>query len=107
MEQKLAAGRGKGQISELVHDDEVHLGQMLSKPALPSVAGLDLEPVDEVDHVVEAATGTDRKQLLAMASVAGARSTDQDDVALLSDEAAAGEIADERLVDRSAVELEV
>jgi hypothetical protein len=27
-----------------------HLGQMLSKPSLTSVAGLDLEAVDEIDH---------------------------------------------------------
>ncbi|MBB4363514.1 hypothetical protein GGD65_004559 [Bradyrhizobium sp. CIR18] len=45
-------------ISELVQDDEVHPGQMLGKPALPSVAGLGLQTVDEVDHIVEAATGT-------------------------------------------------
>jgi hypothetical protein len=30
---------------------------MLGEPSLPSVAGLDLEAVDEVDHVVEASTG--------------------------------------------------
>jgi hypothetical protein len=29
--------------------------------------GLDLEPVDEIDHVVEPAAGADRMQLLAMA----------------------------------------
>ena len=34
MEEKLATGLGKGQISEFVQDDEVHPGQMLSKPAL-------------------------------------------------------------------------
>ena len=38
---------------------------------------------------------------------AGAGAADQHDVALLGDEAAAGEIIDERLVDRRAVELEV
>src|SRR5581483_7982317 len=58
VEQKLATGLGEGQISELVQDDEVHPGQMLGKPALPPVAGLGLQTVDEVDHIVEAATGT-------------------------------------------------
>ena len=58
MEEKLATGLGKGQISEFVQDDEVHPGQMLSKPALTSVAGLNLEAVDEVDDIIEAATGT-------------------------------------------------
>jgi hypothetical protein len=84
---------------------------VLSEPALTSVAGLDLEAIDEVDHVIEAAAGAgsdaasgdcDGKMRLA-----GACSADQHDVALLSDEAAGGEIVDERLVDRRAVELEV
>src|SRR6185295_6933144 len=57
MEQKLSAGLGKGQISEFVQNDEVHLGQMLGEPPLRPVAGLDFEAVDKVDHVVEAPTG--------------------------------------------------
>src|SRR6516162_6441759 len=39
--------------------------------------------------------------------LASPSSPDQHDIALLGDEAAAGEIIDERLVDRRAVELEV
>ena len=45
MEQKLSAGLGKGQISEFVQNDEVHLGQMLGEPPLRPVAGLDFEAV--------------------------------------------------------------
>jgi hypothetical protein len=51
MEQMLATGLGKGQISEFVQDDEVHPGQMLGDPPLSSVAGLDLQAVNEVDHM--------------------------------------------------------
>ncbi len=57
MEQELATGLGEGQIAEFVEDDEVHPGQMISEPTLSCVAGLGLEPVDEIDHIVEAATG--------------------------------------------------
>src|SRR5438045_822075 len=39
--------------------------------------------------------------------LAGARATDQHDVALLGDEPAAGEVIDQRLVDRRVLELEV
>ena len=39
--------------------------------------------------------------------LAGARATDQHDVALLGDEPAASEIIDQRLVDGGALELEV
>src|SRR5712672_3258796 len=72
---------------------------MIGEPALPSIAGLGLEPVDEVDHVVEPAAGAgsdaasgnrDGKMRLA-----GAGPADQHGVALLGDEAAAGEVVDE------------
>src|ERR1700740_1812941 len=84
---------------------------MLCKPALPSVAGLRLEAVDEVDHVVESAAGAGSDAASGdgngQVGFAGAGAADQHHVALLGDEAAAGEIVDERLVDRRAVELEV
>src|SRR3984893_16231094 len=67
VEQELAARLGEGKIAQLVENDEVHAGQMLGEPALSSVAGLGLEPVDEIDDVVEAAAGTSRIQLLAIA----------------------------------------
>src|SRR5262245_63064878 len=84
---------------------------MIGEPSLPSIAGLGLEPVDEVDHVVEPAAGAgsdaasgnrDGKMRLA-----GSSPADQHGVALLGDEAAAGEVVDEGLVDRRTLELEV
>src|SRR5438132_5803187 len=57
MEQELATGLGEGQIAEFVEDDEVHAGEMIGESALPTVAGLSLEPVDEIDHVVEPTAG--------------------------------------------------
>ena len=70
-----------------------------------------LEPIDQIDDVVEAAScacsdaasgNCDGKMRLA-----GAGAADQDSVALLGDEAAAGEIAHQGLVGRRTVELEV
>src|SRR6516225_7266450 len=84
---------------------------MLGEPALPSISGLDLEAVDEIDHVVEAATSTGSDAASGdcdgQMGLAGTGTADQHDVALLGDEAAGGEIVDERLVDRRPVELEV
>src|SRR5262245_24647619 len=84
---------------------------MFGEPALASVAGPGLEAVDEVDHVVEATTGTGSDAASGdgngQVGFAGAGASNQHDVALLGDEAAAGELIDERLVDRRAVELEV
>jgi hypothetical protein len=84
---------------------------MFGEPALPTVAGLGLEPVDEVDDVVEASSGAiadatprDGDGQMALAS---SGPSDQHDIALLGDEAATSEIIDERLVDRRAIELEV
>jgi hypothetical protein len=84
---------------------------MISKSALPSIAGLGLEPVDEIDYVVEPAAGAgsdaasgngDGKMRLA-----GAGPADQHGVALLGDEAATRKVVYERLVDGRAVEPEV
>ena len=101
VEQKLAAGLSERQIAEFVEDDEVHAGQMIGEPALPSVAGLGLEPVDEIDDVVEAAAGAGSDAASGdgngQVGFAGAGAADQHDVALLGDEAAAGEIIDQRL----------
>jgi hypothetical protein len=84
---------------------------VLSEPALTSVAGLDLAAVDEVDHVIEAAAGTGLDTASGdcdgQMRLAGACSADQHGVALLGNETAGGEIVDECLVDRRAVELEV
>jgi hypothetical protein len=45
------------QIAELIEDDEVHSGQLIGEPALPAAAGLGLQTIDEIDHVVEPAAG--------------------------------------------------
>ena len=111
VEQKLAAGLCERQVAQLVENDEVHAGQMFGEPALSSVAGLGLEPVDEIDDVVEATAGTiadtASRNSDGQMGLAGTSSADQDDIALLGDEAAAGEIVDKCLVDRRAVELEI
>ena len=84
---------------------------MIGKPALPSITALGLEPVDEIDHVIEpaAGTGTDAASGNRDGQVSSTRTSpaDQHDVALLGEEGAAGEVIDERLVDRRALELEV
>jgi len=51
----------EGQIAKFIEDNEVHPGEVIGDPALAAVAGLGLEPVDEIDHVVEppADTGPD------------------------------------------------
>src|SRR5207344_1633621 len=54
VEQELTAGLCERQIAQLVENDEVHAGQMLGKPALPTVSGLGLKPVNEVDDVIKA-----------------------------------------------------
>ena len=64
VEQEMSARLGEERIAELAEDDEVHAGQMIGEPALAAVAGLGLEPVDEV---VEPPAGAGAVQLLAMA----------------------------------------
>jgi hypothetical protein len=96
------------QVAKFVEDDEVHPGEMLGDTTLPPVAGLDLQAVDEVDHVVEAATGTRSDAASSdgdgQMGFAGTGAADQHGVTLLGDKAAAGEIVDQRLIDGRALE---
>jgi hypothetical protein len=82
---------------------------LIRDPTSPSVTGLDLEPVDEIDHVVEPATGSgaDAASGNGQTGFAGASSADQHCVALLGDGLAAGAVTHECLVDRRVVKLEV
>src|SRR5205807_4320030 len=111
VEEQLATGLGERQIAEFVEDDEVQARQLIREPTLAAAAGLGLEPVDEIDHVVEAATraGSDAAagNCDRQMGLAGAGPANQDGIALLGEEATAGEIAHQGLVDRGAVELEV
>jgi hypothetical protein len=82
-------------------------------PAAPAHIGLalSLEPVDEIDHVLEPATSARADAAFSYSDgkmgLAGSSSTHEHGVALLADESAAGEVIDECLVDRCAFELEV
>jgi hypothetical protein len=78
---------------------------------LAAVAGLGLEPVDQIDDVVEApaaagpdAASSDGKGEMGLS---GAGAADQDSITLLSNEVAAGEVMDEGLIDRRVLEHEV
>ena len=111
MEQKLAASLGEGQITEFVENDEVRAGKIIGEPALASSSGLGFEAIDEIDCREKAAartgadagTGDGDRQM----GFAGSRAADEHDVALLNDEAAAGEVADKSFVDRRIFEGEV
>ena len=84
---------------------------MIGETTLPSIAGLGLQSVDEIDHVVEptASAGADAgsRNGDGKMGLAGAGPADQHGVALLCNEAAASEVVHERLVDRRSLELEV
>ncbi len=111
VEAQLPAGLGEGQVAEFVEDDEVAAYELICGAALASGAELGLEVVDQVDDVVAAAAGA-----LADAGagdgdgemgLAGAGAADQHDVALALQEAAAGELLDQGLVDWRGGEVEV
>src|SRR5271166_6697180 len=111
VEEKLAAGLGERQVAELVEDDEVHAGESIGDAALAPGARLGLKLVDKIDGGEEAPAppGADAASRNGdhCVRLAGAGSADEHGVALLGDEAAAGEIANERLVDRRVLEHEV
>ena len=103
VEEQLAAGLGKGQIAELVEHCEVEPGQVVGAAPLLSGAMLGLEAIDQIDDIEEAATRSiadegagDRDRQMRLA---GSGAADEDGVALVGDEGAGSEVADQRLVD--------
>src|SRR5436305_3488206 len=106
MKQQLTAGLSERQIAELVEHDEVHAGEIFGEAILAAGASFVLQPVDQVDHGVEAASGpaadaspgnSYRKMALT-----GASSADQHGVALLGEKGATRQVADQCFVDRRA-----
>src|SRR5262249_20266329 len=107
----LATGLSERQIAELVEDDEVETGEEVGEPALPSGAALGLQTIDQVDRVEEAPSSSaadtapgngDRKMRFP-----GTGSADQNQIALLCNEVATGEITHQALIDRRSLEREV
>src|SRR5258707_15319396 len=78
-------------MAEFIKDDEVHARQLVGEPALAPVAGLGLEPVDEIDHVIEPTAGAGADAVSGNGDgkmrLAGAGPADQHGIALLGDEA--------------------
>ena len=111
MEQQLAAGLGEREIAEFIEDDDVEASEIVGDASLSSGSTFGLELIDEIDGGEEppartsadaAARDGDSQMRLACAG-----SPDEDDVALLGDEGAAGQIAYESLIDRRFFEGEV
>ena len=79
------------------------------RPCRPPRFGL--EPVDQVDDIVEAAAGAGADAIAGdgdrQVALAGAGSADQYGVALVGEEGAGGQIADHPFVDGSTGELEL
>src|SRR3954464_11340875 len=110
MKEQLPPGLSEGQVAEFVENDEVDAREILGEPPLPAGAGFALQPIDEVNDGVEAAPGaaadaTPRNRDRQM-RLAGAGSADQHCIALFSQKGTARQIADQRLIDRRAGEVE-
>lgn len=111
VEQQLAAGLGEREIAELVKDQEVEAGDQVRGAALAFGAGFGVELVDQIDDVEEpaatavadAGTGNTDSEM----GLAGSRSADQHEVALMIEEVSGGEVVDQGLVDLGGLEVEL
>ena len=111
VEEQLPAGLSEGQVAEFVEDDEVASDELVCGAALAPGTEFGLEVVDQVDDVVAPAacalSDAGPRDGDGEMGLAGAGAADQDDVALALQEAAAGELLDQGLVDRRGGEVEV
>lgn len=98
VEQELSASLGEGQIAELVQDQEVEAGDQVGGPALALGAGFGIELVHQVDHVEEPAPApspdTGPGDADGKMGFAGACAADQDEVMLMVEEVAVGQVAE-------------
>ena len=54
MKQELSASLSERQIAELIEDDEVEAGEIIGEPSLAAPPPFSLEPIDQIDGIVEA-----------------------------------------------------
>ena len=92
MEEQLPASLSDGQIAEFVENGEVLAGEVIGNSALPPCACFGLQTIDEINRIEEAATQASANAASRDGNgemrLAGPGATDENDIALLRDEAA-------------------
>ena len=111
VEQELSAGLGEGQVAELVEDQEVEAGDEIGGSSLAFCAGFCVQLVHQVDHIEEPTPAAFPDACPGDADgkmgFAGACASDQDEVALMVEEVAVGQVADQGLVNLGGLEVEL
>ncbi len=111
MEQELATGLGKRQISQFVQDQKVEAGDQVGCPALAFCAGFRVQLVHQVDDIEEPAPAPSPDAGSGDADgkmgFAGAGAPDQHEVALVVEEVPGGQVADQGLIGLGGFEVEL
>ena len=111
VELELAAALGKRQVAGLVEDEEIDPGEAIGDAALPSELGFRLELVHQINDIEVARLGAaaDAAPRDADGQMALARpgAADQHHIALVREEATAGQIPHQLGIDRRALEDEL
>src|SRR5271166_890046 len=98
-------------LSHAIQHGKIEAGQHVSDPSSTAGLGLSFKPVDQVDDGVEPTTGASADAVAGDSNgemtFACTGAADQNGVALLREERAAGEFAHQTFVDRAAGEFEV
>ena len=107
----MSDGLGKRQIAQFIEDQEVEAGDEIGGSSLAFCAGLGIQFVHQVDHIEEptpaALPDAGSSDADGKMGFAGACASDQDKVALVIQEVARGQVADQRLVDLRRLEVEL
>ena len=111
VEQELTSGLGQRQIDEFIEDDEVEARKVIGHPTLLAVACLYFQPVNQVNDIVEASTCavTDERTRNCNGEMALACScaADKDDIALVGDKGAGGQLAHQGFIDGRICKIKV
>ena len=107
----MSADLGKRQIAQFIEDQEVEAGDEIGGSSLAFCAGLGIQFVHQVDHIEEptpaALPDAGSSDADGKMGFAGACAADQDEVALMVEEVAVGQVADQGLVNLGGLEVEL
>jgi hypothetical protein len=111
MEEQLPASLSEGQIAKFVENGEVLAGEIIGDPSLTPCACFGFQAINEIDCIEETATQTGADAASRDGNgemrLAGSGASNENDIALLRDEAAPGKIAHQGFVNGRAVEVKI
>ena len=111
MEQQLPACLSEWQVPQLVENNKVETVEIFCGPALLPVACFSFKSIDQINHIEETATCAIANECArngnSQMAFSCSRATNQNDISLIANKNACGQLANQTFVDWGAGKVEV